>query len=181
MAHSKCSGLWMGYPLEFSGFVWPTLSAACGGWGTRWNSAVWFGPLGVQWVVDGVPAGIQRFGLAHSECSGLWMGYLLEFSGLVWPPLSVAGGPLCDHPPNNKIATNPCQARAQCCNCCMCVYQGEGTQPPSLLSPPGAGSVQLCNAMEAESCPTPHPSPLLASWETADRLPNQTICPTRDC
>ncbi len=30
--------------------------------------------------------------------------------------------------------------------------QGEGTQPPSLLSPPGAGSVRLCNAMEAESC-----------------------------
>ncbi len=37
--------------------------------------------------------------------------------------------------------------------------QGEGTQPPSLLSPPGAGSVRLCNAMEADSCPTPHPSP----------------------
>ncbi len=40
-----------------------------------------------------------------------------------------------------------------------CETQGEGTQPPSLLSPPGAGSLRLCNAMEAESCPTPHPSP----------------------
>ena len=27
----------------------------------------------------------------------------------------------------------------------------------------------------------PIPPPLLASWEIADRLPNQTICPTRDC
>jgi hypothetical protein len=27
--------------------------------------------------------------------------------------------------------------------------QGEGTQPPSLLSPPGPGSVRLCNAMES--------------------------------
>ncbi len=28
--------------------------------------------------------------------------------------------------------------------------QGEGTQPPSLLSLPGAGSVRLCNAMETK-------------------------------
>jgi len=28
--------------------------------------------------------------------------------------------------------------------------QGEGTQPPSLLSPPGPGSVRLCNAMETQ-------------------------------
>ncbi len=42
---------------------------------------------------------------------------------------------------------------------CTLSRQGEGTQPPSLLSQPGAGSVRLCNAMEAESCPTPHPSP----------------------
>ncbi len=27
----------------------------------------------------------------------------------------------------------------------------------------------------------PIPPPLLASWEIADRLPNQTICPTQDC
>ncbi len=29
----------------------------------------------------------------------------------------------------------------------MCVCQGEGTQPPSLLSPPSAGSVRLCNVL----------------------------------
>jgi hypothetical protein len=45
------------------------------------------------------------------------------------------------------------------CRVILCAGQGEGTQPPSLLSPPGAGSVRLCNAIEAESCPTPHPSP----------------------
>jgi hypothetical protein len=39
--------------------------------------------------------------------------------------------------------------------------QGEGTQPPSLLSPPGPGSVRLCNAMETElphSPSLPHPA-----------------------
>ncbi len=54
--------------------------------------------------------------------------------------------------------------------------QGEGTQPPSLLSPPGPGSVRLCNAMERE---LPHSPSLLSSREIADRHPNQTICPTR--
>jgi hypothetical protein len=29
--------------------------------------------------------------------------------------------------------------------------------------------------------PIPPPLLLLVSWEIADRLPNQTICPTRDC
>ncbi len=55
--------------------------------------------------------------------------------------------------------------------------QGEGTQPPSLLSPPGPGSERLCNAMETQ---LPHSPSLIASWEIADRHPNQTICPTRD-
>ncbi len=43
-------------------------------------------------------------------------------------------------------------------------YQGEGTQPPSLLLPPGPGIVWLCNAMK-----------------TAVTPPNQTICPRRNC
>ncbi len=38
--------------------------------------------------------------------------------------------------------------------------QGEGTQPPSLISPPGLGSQRLCNAMEAK---LPH-SPCTASY-----------------
>jgi hypothetical protein len=38
--------------------------------------------------------------------------------------------------------------------------QGEGTQPLSLLSPPGPGSVRLCNAMETE-LPNSHPFPTL--------------------
>jgi hypothetical protein len=40
------------------------------------------------------------------------------------------------------------------------MYQGEGTQPPSLLLSSGPGSVRLCNAMEAElpnSPSLPHP------------------------
>jgi hypothetical protein len=45
-------------------------------------------------------------------------------------------------------------------------------QPPSLLSPPGPGSVRLCNAMETKLLHSPS---LLA-----DRHPNQTICPTRN-
>jgi hypothetical protein len=39
--------------------------------------------------------------------------------------------------------------------------QGEGTQPPSLLSPPGPGSVRLCNSMETKlphSPSLPHPA-----------------------
>jgi hypothetical protein len=39
--------------------------------------------------------------------------------------------------------------------------QGEGTYPPSLLSPPGPGSVRLCNAMETKmphSPSLPHPA-----------------------
>ncbi len=60
--------------------------------------------------------------------------------------------------------------------------QGEGTQPPSMLSPPGLGSVLLCNAMETKLPNSPSPPPtLLASCETADSHPNQTICPTRNC
>ncbi len=41
------------------------------------------------------------------------------------------------------------------------VTKGKGTQPPSLLSPPGPGSVRLCNAMEAKlphSPSLPHPA-----------------------
>ncbi len=38
-----------------------------------------------------------------------------------------------------------------------------------------------CVTLWRQSCLTPPPSPnLLASWEIADRHPNQTICPTRD-
>jgi hypothetical protein len=59
--------------------------------------------------------------------------------------------------------------------------QGEGSQPPSLLSPPGPGSVRRVTIWR-QSCHTPPPSPtLLASCEIADRHPNQTICPTRNC
>ncbi len=58
------------------------------------------------------------------------------------------------------------------------INQGEGTQPPSMLSPPGPGSVRLWR----QSCLTPPPSPtLLARCEIANSHPNQTICPTRDC
>ncbi len=32
----------------------------------------------------------------------------------------------------------------------LAINQGEGTQPPSLLSPPGPGSVRLCIAMERD-------------------------------
>jgi hypothetical protein len=35
------------------------------------------------------------------------------------------------------------------------ITQGEGIQPPSLLSPPGLGSVRLCNAMLMISLPHP--------------------------
>jgi hypothetical protein len=60
-------------------------------------------------------------------------------------------------------------------------HQGEGTQPPSLLSPPGTGSVS-CVTLWRQSCHTPPPSPTLqASCEIADSHPNQTICPTRNC
>jgi hypothetical protein len=59
--------------------------------------------------------------------------------------------------------------------------QGEGTQPPSLLSPPGPGSVRLCNAIETELPHSPPSPTLLASCEIADSHPNQTICPTRNC
>jgi hypothetical protein len=39
-----------------------------------------------------------------------------------------------------------------------------------------------CVTLWRKTCLTPPPSPtLLASWEIADRHPNQTICPTRDC
>ncbi len=39
-----------------------------------------------------------------------------------------------------------------------------------------------CVTLWRQSCLTPPPSPtLLASWEIADRHPNQTICPTWDC
>ncbi len=56
--------------------------------------------------------------------------------------------------------------------------QGEGKQPPSLLSPPGPGSVTLWRQI----CPTPPPSPtLLAGCETADNHPNHTIWPRRNC
>jgi hypothetical protein len=41
--------------------------------------------------------------------------------------------------------------------------------------------VKGCVTLWRQSCLTPPPSPsLLASWEIADRHPNQTICPTRD-
>ncbi len=43
----------------------------------------------------------------------------------------------------------------------VCVYKGEGTQHPSMLSPPGPGSVRLCNAMETKlphSPSLPHPA-----------------------
>jgi hypothetical protein len=60
-------------------------------------------------------------------------------------------------------------------------YQGEGTQPPSLLAPPGPGSVRLCNAWR-QICPTPSPTPtMLASCEITDSHPNQTICPRCNC
>ncbi len=58
--------------------------------------------------------------------------------------------------------------------------QGEGKQPPSLLSPPGQGSVTLWRQI----CPTPPPSPtLLASCEIAYNhpRPNHTIWPRRNC
>ncbi len=54
--------------------------------------------------------------------------------------------------------------------CAMCIAYilatvgwgpGEGTQPPSPLSPPGPGSERLCNAMEKElphSPSLPHPA-----------------------
>ncbi len=46
---------------------------------------------------------------------------------------------------------------------------------------PGPGSVS-CVELWRQSCHTPPPSPtLLASCEIADRHPNQTICPTRNC
>ncbi len=71
------------------------------------------------------------------------------------------------------------------CNCTVWMRstQGEGTQPPSLLSPPGPGSIRLCYCVtlwRQRVAQLPIPPPLLASWEIADRLPNQTICPTRD-
>jgi len=50
--------------------------------------------------------------------------------------------------------------------------KGRERNRPSLLSPPGPGSVRLCNA----TSPT-----LLASCEIADSHPNQTICPRRNC
>ncbi len=41
--------------------------------------------------------------------------------------------------------------------------------------------VKGCVTLWRQCCLTPPPSPsLLASWEIADRHPNQTICPTRD-
>jgi hypothetical protein len=62
----------------------------------------------------------------------------------------------------------------------LCMLQGEGTQPTSLLSPPGPGSGRLCNARQI--CPTPHPSPiLLASCGIADIHPNLTFCPRVKC
>ncbi len=60
---------------------------------------------------------------------------------------------------------------APCKRIHMCLHQGEGTQPPSLLSPPGVGSVRLCNAMETKlpsspSLPHPTQTKLFAQHET---------------
>jgi hypothetical protein len=59
--------------------------------------------------------------------------------------------------------------------------QGEGTQPPSLLSPSGPGSGRFCKLWR-QTCPTPPLFPtLLASCEIADSHTNNTICPRHNC
>ncbi len=58
---------------------------------------------------------------------------------------------------------------------------GNAPPPPSLLSPPGPGSVRLCSAMETELPNSPSLPTLLASCEIADSHPNQTFCPRRNC
>jgi hypothetical protein len=64
---------------------------------------------------------------------------------------------------------------------CVGRGRGEGTQTPSLLSPPGPGSVRLCNAMETELPHSPSLPPASYSCEIADSHPYQTICPTLNC
>jgi hypothetical protein len=67
--------------------------------------------------------------------------------------------------------------------------QGEGTQPPSLLSPPGPGSERLCNAMETKLPHSPSlPLPASLLWNSRqppkpNYLPNTRLlwCTDRNC
>ena len=66
---------------------------------------------------------------------------------------------------------------------CPCLYgkfKGRERNPPPCSRHLGQ-VVSGCVTLWRQSCLSPPPSPsLLASWEIADRHPNQTICPTRD-